>query len=243
MIKNIYIHDTKVHNTTAATEILPIVFSIFSPQSVVDVGCGIGTWLKIAKELGSQEILGIDGDYIDYKLLEISKKNFLPYDLTKEFKINKKFDLVISLEVAEHLPETSAEMFVKTLTSLGDNILFSAAIVNQDGQNHLNEQFYSYWQEKFEKYGFKFYDIIRPQIWWNKNIDWWYAQNIFLVSKNDLSFYKLKEQCLICGHHPTWYIGKKALLNNIETGNCGIRFAIELLKKAIKQKIKRLLNA
>lgn len=242
MSKAIYIHDAKTHNTSAAKEILPIVFSILSPKDIIDIGCGTGTWLAAAKELGVGDVLGVDGDYVDRSLLHINEELFFTHDLKEELFIGKRFDLVISLEVAEHLPSESADSYIQTLVNHGDTILFSAAIKNQGGQNHINEQNFSYWQEKFGDHGYKFYDLIRPQVWWNKNVDWWYAQNIFVVSKKDLSGIVLQNENFLCGHHPDWFTSKKAFLDNIRTGKCGVVFAFSLLLRFIKYKILKLMN-
>jgi hypothetical protein len=51
----------------------------------------------------------------------------------------KRFDLAISLEVAEHLPEGSAGALVSTLIEAAPVVVFSAAIKGQSGTNHINE--------------------------------------------------------------------------------------------------------
>ena len=144
-----YIHTEAIHNLSAPRVIVPIVLEMIKPNSILDVGCGIGTWLKVFEEYGVDDYLGIDGDYVDRSTLKISEKRFLPNDLRKRWSLNRKFDLVVSLEVAEHLPEEVADLFVSTLSAHGDTILFSAAIPGQGGQNHVNEQWPTYWQKKF----------------------------------------------------------------------------------------------
>lgn len=181
--KTPYIHDINVHNGKSATELVPILMQLFSPNSVVDLGCGLGDWLNEFQKNKVPDILGIDGQWVDKKRLYIDEKDFLEKDLTQAFKIDKKFDLAMSLEVAEHLPEKSADTFIDTLTNLSDKVIFSAAIPNQGGQNHINEQWHTYWIEKFESRGFYCHDILRPLIWDNPNIEWWYSQNIYLFSK------------------------------------------------------------
>ncbi len=176
-------HEENVHNLTAPREVVPIIMSIVKPKSVLDVGCGIGTWLKVFEEHGVTDYLGVDGNYVNRNLLKIPQSNFFPFDLTNELVLRKKFDLVISLEVAEHIPEKSADLFVKSLALHSDIILFSAAVPGQGGQNHLNEQWPKYWEKKFERHGFYFHDIVRPLIWENNKVDWWYRQNIFLLTK------------------------------------------------------------
>lgn len=96
--------------------------------------------------------------------------------------LDKKFDLVESLEVAEHLSPCRAYNFVEELTELGDVILFSAAISGQGGVNHVNEQMQSYWAEKFLQFGYVGIDCVRPKIWNNRNVDSWYRQNILIYA-------------------------------------------------------------
>ena len=124
----------------SAREIIPLVFELIRPRSVIDVGCGSGTWLAVCQEFGVEDILGVDGDYVDEKILTIPKSRFSPRDLRKPFQIGRRFDLVLSLEVAEHLPAESAGSFIDSLTAHGDVVLFSAAIPHQGGMRHLNEQ-------------------------------------------------------------------------------------------------------
>ncbi len=93
--------------------------------------------------------------------------------------------MVISLEVAEHLPKEKSEDFIKNLTNLGDLIVFSAAIPFQGGVNHLNEQWPEYWEKIFKKNDFVTIDCIRKKIWDNKKVNWWYSQNIFIAVKKD----------------------------------------------------------
>ncbi len=175
--------------------LVPIVLQFVSPRSVCDVGCGDGTWLSVFKEKGVAEICGTDGDYVDREMLKIPKELFIPSDLSKPFKLPRKFDLVMSLEVAEHLPPASADSFVDSLVSLGHVILFGAAIPYQGGRHHVNEQWQDYWVEKFEARGFLTIDCIRKRIWNNDDVQWWYAQNSFMFChKDDLEKYPLLKQ-------------------------------------------------
>jgi len=182
---SVYVHDMITHTCDAAKVILPIVFKQVQVRSVIDIGCGIGTWLKIATEFGVKDIVGVDGEYVDRDMLLIEESDFIPHDLTTKLDLNKRYDLGICLEVAEHLPENAADILVETITTHADVILFSAAIPGQGGQNHINEQWPAYWSEKFRQKGYVMKDFIRPQIWMNKQVDRWYRQNLFLVVKGD----------------------------------------------------------
>jgi hypothetical protein len=95
-----------------------------------------------------------------------------------------RFDLAVCLEVAEHLPASSAEAFVKFLTGLAPVVLFSAAIPGQGGTNHINEQFLSYWVKLFSQSGYHPLDVIRPIIWNDERVPFWYRQNIILFAND-----------------------------------------------------------
>lgn len=112
----------------SAEAIVPLVMGLLHPRSVIDVGCGDGTWLSVFRRHGVREILGIDREYVTGEILEIPEKEFLPHDLRFPLSVDREFHLVVSLEVAEHLPGACAETFVDSLTHLGPAILFSAAI-------------------------------------------------------------------------------------------------------------------
>jgi SAM-dependent methyltransferase len=186
------LHKSASYNS--AKIILPLIIKLIKPQSTVDVGCGIGTWLKVCSELGIKNLKGIDGAYVKPDQLLISKNNFLTRNLATPISLKTKFDLAISVEVAEHIPPEQADIFLKNLTSLSDVILFSAAIPFQGGDDHFNEQWPEYWAQKFKALQYQVYDIIRPQVWWHPQVACYYAQNIFLyVKKTHLKKYpKLK---------------------------------------------------
>lgn len=241
-----YVHEEAVHNFKAANEVVPYIIELLEPKSVVDVGCGIGTWLKVFEDNGIANILGIDGDYVDKSLLKIDINKFVDFDLEKFYNSDKKFDLAISLEVAEHLSIDSGDVFIKTIANLSDTIIFSAAIPNQGGQNHINEQEPKYWIEKFEKEGFKLFDVLRPVFWDNQNIDAWYRQNMLLFTKNDEYKIKLDSLEKFSGNHlvhPVLSNEKdnnvfryKNQLKRISEGKKEVRFYLKLLLKALKRK-------
>ncbi len=162
----------------SAMAVLPLVFEIVQPRSVVDIGCGSGTWLKAADELGAHDYFGFDGSRP--RLLYIPHDRFSTADLTRPLPVTRRFDLAICCEVAEHLPASAVDALVATLAAFSDVVLFSAAIPGQGGTHHLNEQWPPYWQQRFAARGYSAYDFLRPRIWMDESIDWWYRQNLVL---------------------------------------------------------------
>ena len=170
----------------SAKEIIPIIFEFIQPKSVIDVGCGVGTWLSVFQAHGVEDVWGIDGDYVDKNAIEIPKERFLTFDLKSPFRFNRQFDLVVSLEVGEHLPNECAETFVDSLTKLAPVILFSAAIPFQGGTQHVNEQWQDYWVKHFQNKGYVAIDCIRNRVWENERVEFWYAQNILVFAKREI---------------------------------------------------------
>jgi hypothetical protein len=165
--------------------ILPYIREKLQFKSAVDVGCGIGAWLKTINEIDPEcKIFGYDGKWALDSGLLIDSNFFKAVDLSSPVESSLKYDIAISIEVAEHLPSSSAQSFVKSLTALSDVVLFSAAIPRQGGANHVNEQWPDYWKSLFYQEGFKLYDVIRPHFWNNDGIDPCVRQNCFLYSKD-----------------------------------------------------------
>jgi len=164
----------------SARRILPLVRDIFHPNSVLDVGCGSGTWLETWNKLGVPDFNGVDGSYALKSPLQIDKEHFKIADLAAGFDCGRQFDLVQSLEVAEHIAPERAEAFVAALAAHGDIILFSAARPGQGGEFHVNEQHPAYWRKLFAKHGYRMFDPIRPQFVNDNAIAPWYRYNLFV---------------------------------------------------------------
>ena len=164
----------------SAERMVPLLMELLRPSSVVDVGCALGTWLKVFERHGVVDYAGVDGEWVNRELLDIENARFVAADLSVPLRMPRRFDLVLCLEVAEHLPATSASTLVESLTGLGDIILFSAAVPSQTGPGHINEQWPAYWAQLFRAYGYVPADLVRPRIWNDQRIAWWYRQNVLL---------------------------------------------------------------
>jgi SAM-dependent methyltransferase len=171
----------------SALEIVPLLLKLFPASSVLDVGCGIGSWLKVFEDAGVHDYLGIDGDYVDLNTLRIPREKFKAADVSKPIDLDRKYDLAVCLEVGEHLPPDAAPALVKTLASASDVIVFSAAIPSQGGVKHVNEQWPAYWAELFKAQGYTCIDCIRPQLWDNPRVGQWFVQNMLVYARGEVT--------------------------------------------------------
>lgn len=123
----------KDNTVYVAEKVYKILNEYFAINSVIDIGCGVASWLRVAYDSGITDILGIDGDWLEEKQLLISKEQFKRQDLNDRIHIKRRYDLAQTFEVAEHLRPERADSLVEDLTKLSDLVLFSAAIPYQGG--------------------------------------------------------------------------------------------------------------
>ena len=180
-----YIHSETIHNLNAAEEIVPVICDIFNPRSVADVGCGTGTFLKVFKKMHVDDVVGIDGEWVNMELLKknLNETEFIKADLEKGFKLSKRYDVAMCLEVAEHISIEKSDQLVENLCNLSDIIIFSAAVPYQGGQNHINEQWIYFWEKKFNAKGYLITDGLRQVFWEKESVELWYKQNIYIIAK------------------------------------------------------------
>lgn len=169
----------------SARAVVPRLINMFSPESVIDVGCGAGSWLAEFSAFGIEDCLGIDGNASP--VLDLAEHKFKQCDLSKPISLNRKFDLAICLEVAEHLPVSRADTLVGDLVQLAPIVLFSAAIPGQGGTQHINERWPDYWFEKFGMHGYAVNDEFRLELWEDQRIEWWYRQNMMLYVESEFA--------------------------------------------------------
>lgn len=179
-----YDHSKNAHSLTGPQAAWPVLFDMTKPSSLLDVGCGIGTWLRAARDLGTADIFGVDGIDVPDTLLLIPRNLFAHRDLTQPLRLGRKFDLALSFEVAEHLEANLAEVLVASLTEHADAIFFSAACPRQSGQHHVNCQWPEYWQKLFNARDFACDDAVRWRLWNDFRVEPWYRQNMFLALRD-----------------------------------------------------------
>ena len=154
--------------TRSAAIVVPVLVDLFHPQSLLDLGCGQGEWIEA---FGLEDSLGID-------IAAPESEHYLRHDLRWPLVFDRTYDLVISLETGEHLPQASADTLVGSITRHGRTVVFSAAVLGQVGKGHINCQPHEYWHEKFDARGYDMLDVVRPYIR-HPDVSPWYRDNVF----------------------------------------------------------------
>jgi len=133
-----------------------LLLKIFNFRSIADVGCGTAHFLKTCLDKGITDIYGIEGSEDAFgNLLMVDKKFVLKHDLRDPLKTDHRYDICISIEVAEHIDKKYSENYIKILTDLSNIVILTAAPPNQGGTAHVNEQPQEWWIDKFAKFGYK----------------------------------------------------------------------------------------
>jgi len=173
--------ETDMTSPTAAN-VVACLMDLFKPASVVDLGCGTAVYLREFERQGI-EVCGIEGSNHAIADARIHAGSIRQADLTEPLAaplVDRQYDLVISFEVAEHLPVAKADTFVDNITRLGKTIVFSAAQPGQGGADHVNEQPPQYWIDLFERRGFRFHPDRTRQLreeLTRRNTVWWLQRN------------------------------------------------------------------
>jgi SAM-dependent methyltransferase len=216
-------------SSESAKIVVPAICKLFNPKSVLDVGCGIGTWGVEFKANGVARVCGIDGPWVNPAWVLLSPAEFVAVDFLRGELIDKvlvgeKFDLTVSFEVLEHIDKGRADSLVQFMTSKSDVVIVGAAPPGQGGRNHVNEQWPSYWIELFAKHGFVPFDILRALTWQAPNVDAPYIQNPIVYFRGAVppEIQTLGEKLAISAMHnprdivhPAAYLGKARKLEQL----------------------------
>ncbi|MFH0341650.1 MAG: class I SAM-dependent methyltransferase [Chromatiales bacterium] len=183
-----YANDVEDPAVRSAGVIADSILLDLQPKTAVDVGCGTGALLKTLQERGC-EVFGLEYSEAALEYSRARGLDVLKFDLERDiFKDDRTFDVAISMEVAEHLPQKIADRYVELLTRLSSIVVFTAAPPGQGGLDHVNEQPPSYWFSKFQARDFN-HDGDLSERWRNS---WkatgvmadWYYKNLMIFRRN-----------------------------------------------------------
>lgn len=159
-------------------KLLNEIINLYNPNSVLDVGCGVGKSLNffLSKNI---DVLGIEGSHLAISEAK-NPQLILKYNLNKAVNIHKRFDLIWCFEVAEHIHPDFTDNLMQTFLNHSDTIIMSAARPGQGGEGHFNEQGDEYWSEKFIQFGYK---LDKEKTKYFREVDEEYGKNIYCFCK------------------------------------------------------------
>jgi SAM-dependent methyltransferase len=160
------------------------ILNEFKATCIIDVGCGTGALLEALRYRGC-EVFGLEYSEAALKYCRSRRLSVAKFDLERDvFNDNRTYDVAVSMEVAEHLPEMVADRYVALLTRLSQVIIFTAAPPGQGGIDHVNEQPPSYWISKFQEHGFKHAEELSQRLreTWEAagDVEGWYHKNLMI---------------------------------------------------------------
>jgi SAM-dependent methyltransferase len=178
--------DSSLGSHRSAEFLVPMIIDLVRPESVIDVGCGVGSWLVVFQEAGVVDVLGVDGEHLDRQYLRVAPEKVISANLGNRLELPRRFDLALCLEVAGYIRAECAENLIRTLTDAAPVVFFSAPIPFQDNEEiQPNQQWHEYWAQLFAQQDFVPIDCVRKEIWHNNDIAWWYRQNAILYAHKD----------------------------------------------------------
>jgi SAM-dependent methyltransferase len=128
------------------------IVSDLCPHTVLDAGCAIGL---LVEELRKREVEAFGLDISDYAIGEVHE-SVKPYcwvgSVTDPFP--QRYDLIVSMEVLEHMPKNLAEVALENMCRHTDQVLFSSSPFDYKEATHYNVQPPEYWAEQFARHGF-----------------------------------------------------------------------------------------
>jgi SAM-dependent methyltransferase len=228
-------------SSSSADVVVPLIARWVAPRSVVDVGCGVGTWLRAWSHAGVDDFLGLEGEDVlkNGGELAVPRERIVAADLALPMQAGRTFDLAISLEVAEHLAPESAPGFVAALAELAPVILFSAAIPFQGGTGHRNEQWPGWWAQRFLSLGYRCYDVLRLAIWSDERVQPWYAQNTLLYVRDDAPWSRMRLPAGVAPGSPLPLVHPWTYLRRADPTRVSPRKALRLLASSLRATVAR----
>jgi hypothetical protein len=249
-----YVHARNTHSATGPAAALPVILQAIGgrPRSLVDVGCGTGTWLRAARECGIDDLLGIEGVVAPADQLQVDAVCIRRGDLTRPLELGRRFDVALCLEVGEHLDEAVSATLVASLAEVSDVVVFSAACPDQPGQHHVNCQWPAYWQRLFNTQGFACSDAVRWRLWEIEAVEPWYRQNMF-IARRDPAAAGTEPRIAPC-LHPAMLAetimlqgpvqrGRAAQLREIAGGSMAASWYLVTAARALRAKVGRAIHA
>jgi SAM-dependent methyltransferase len=128
------------------------IVSGIRPRSMLDAGCAMGFLVECLRDRGV-EAFGVD--LSDYAIAQV-RADLQPHcwvgSVFEPFP--RRYDLIVCIEVLEHLRQPESEQAIANFCQHADDILFSSTPLDYKETTHFNVQPPEYWAEQFAQHGF-----------------------------------------------------------------------------------------
>src|SRR5262245_34919071 len=122
------------------------------PRRVLDAGCALGFLVEAMRERGI-EAFGVDGsEYAIAHVPEAVRPFCWRGSVTDPLR--EQYDVIVCLEVLEHLTREDGEQAIANLCAHTRDILFSSSPTHYSEATHLNTQPPEYWAAQFARHAF-----------------------------------------------------------------------------------------
>lgn len=162
------------------------LLSVLKVRDVADVGCGPGWYIYLLYKQG-YKVNGYDGNphVKEMSSLLFNDGFYCQYaDFTLPINVREPFELILCLEVGEHIPQTYEDVFIQNLVNNSKKyILLSWAIPNQKGWGHVNCHTNKYVIERMRKYGYD-YNLSTSAILRKTASLYWFKNTIMFFEKH-----------------------------------------------------------
>lgn len=170
----------------AALNVLRLVFQAFGiPRSLVHVGGGTGTWARVSRDLGVDDVLVMDSKRVPLALREVPPASFISVDLSESLPTIPRTDMLLCLNVVQDLTLDKAQQFIASMCEVSPTIVFSVPLPGQSPLPPASPWWLSEWVREFADLGFRFHDPVRPNVWDDPNVSWALSQTIVVFRRGD----------------------------------------------------------
>lgn len=162
------------------------ILELYQPDSVIDFGCAVGGHLEVFYEAGCT-IQGVEAHPAAIENALVPAEYIHQHDLRNSYLTDKRFDIALCIEVAEHLPKASADILVDSLCNASDTVIFTAASPGQSGEHHINLQPKKYWIDKFEERGMIYKPKVVSQLRSKMDLEiaYWISDNLMVFEDSN----------------------------------------------------------
>lgn len=181
-----YYRDIDESTGQSAPLMVACVVRDLHPRTLLDVGCGTGAMLAEFRRLGV-DVRGLEYSEAALRICRSRGLHVERFNLERDHvdRPGVAYDVVLSTEVAEHLPESIADRYVDALVSQSGTVVFTAATPGQGGRDHVNEQPHEYWVAKFSTRGYRMDESLTHR-WrdeWKERVSPWFSQNVMVFRR------------------------------------------------------------